>query len=163
MTRDGEEGLTDGTEQGPPFSRKSGLVGLFVAGGLFVGMMQTAYVGITQHSPAPLLISIGTTGLVLVWLLPAVFNSYVILESDAIYIHLGLSSIHIQYEAILSVQESPGCKNRGALSFDRLGIEYRRDFTKDDVFIAVRDKDGFLKTLQAHNPTIQIKRRKKRA
>lgn len=125
------------------------------------GMVQTAYIGITQYNPVPLLISIGVAGLVLVLLLPAIFNSYSILEDDAIYIRLGWVSIHIQYEAILSVQEAPGCANRGALSFDRLGIEYRSGFTKDYLLIAVRDKDGFLKELQARNPAIDIKRREK--
>lgn len=130
--------------------------------GIVAEMVWIIWLGIHSHSVAGLTIGVGATALPLVLLLTGMLWGYSLLTDDFLSIHMGLFSMRIRCDDILLVQETHDPTSSMALSFDRIGIEYRRGSTKSYVLIAVCDKDGFLKELQACQPTIAIKRRQKR-
>lgn len=130
--------------------------------GIVAEMVWIIWLGVHSHSVAGLAIGVGATALPLALLLTGMLCGYCLLTDDFLSIHMGLFSMRIRVDDILLVQETHDPTSSMALSFDRIGVEYRRDSTKNYMLISVCDKDGFFKELQARHPAIEIKRRKRR-
>lgn len=148
--------------KGIRFRAKVGWWIYLLLAGIVAEMVWMLWVGVRGHSMVVVMTSVGVTVPLLVLLLPGILNGYCLLTDDFLLIRMGVFSMRIRCDDILLVQETYDPTSSMALSFDRVGIEYSRDSTKNYVLVAVCDKDGFFKELQARNPTIEIKRRKRR-
>jgi hypothetical protein len=108
------------------------------------------------------ILSIILVGVFLLVLLPMWVATYYVLETDTLYIRCGLlETVRMNYSAIVSIEETrnPAQSEGLALSFDRLGIEYKSksDYRNDYVLISPEFNQEFLKELLKRNPLIVFK------
>lgn len=86
------------------------------------------------------------------YLIPVIFQNYVIVDKKNIVIQFGLLKKTIPTQEITAVKASGAVFSSFSASFDRIAVESKRMQT---VYISLIDKKGFLKELQKLNRKIK--------
>lgn len=86
------------------------------------------------------------------YLIPVYFRNYVVIDKDFITVQFGLLKKVIITGDVMAVQSSNSLSSSFSASFDRLAIKPRN---KTIVYIALEDKQGFVKELLRLNKKVK--------
>lgn len=84
---------------------------------------------------------------------PIMFNNYVELKNEVLFIRFGFMRLEIPYQEIVSLTKTNNPLSSLAASFDRIEIKRSQ---KGSVMIAIEDKEQFFSEIQKLSPNIAI-------
>ena len=92
------------------------------------------------------------TAFIDLYLIPVYFRNYVVIDKDFITVHFGLLKKVVMTKDVLTIQSSNSMSSSFSASFDRLAIKPKN---KTVVYIALEDKQGFVKELMKLNKKVK--------
>ena len=124
--------------------------GWYVVTGVINGLAIAAIIHYGGYGPYVTYLPL--TAFIDLYLIPVYFRNYVVIDKDFITVHFGLLKKVVMTKDVLTIQSSNSMSSSFSASFDRLAIKPKN---KTVVYIALEDKQGFVKELMKLNKKVK--------